>query len=279
MSLPPITLTTDFGTRDSYVAQMKGVILGIAPDAIIVDVTHDVPQGDVRQASWIVEQIADTFPAKSIHVIVIDPGVGSERRLVALEAKGQRFLVPDNGCLSEIVRHSRPERVTWLNRERFWRKPTSATFHGRDILAPTAAHWHRGCSSVEFGPEIGPGTLVLLPECEAKRDDRGWNGEVVAVDHFGNLITNLRSSALEDQGLEDCVVTIGTNEVLGIDRCYADRPEGSLVALFGSSGRLELAVRNGSAAALLDAGIGANVLVDLPESGEGHDSRDSGEAE
>lgn len=261
MTLPPITLTTDFGTRDSYVAQMKGVILGIVPNAVIVDVTHEVPQGDVRQASWILEQIFDVFPEDSVHIVVVDPGVGSERRLLALEARGQRFLAPDNGCLSEIVRSSGPGQAYWLNREHLWRKSVSSTFHGRDILAPIAAHWVRGSLPSEFCTEIALEELVILPACEATRETEGLSGEVVAVDHFGNLLTNIRVAAFGEVQLEDCVVTSGNTTVRGIDRFYSARPEGSLVALFGSSGRLEVAVRNGSAAAKLKIGVGMSVRV------------------
>jgi len=261
MTLPPITMTTDFGTRDSYVAQMKGVILGIVPNAVIVDVTHEVPQGDVRQASWVLEQISDVFPEDSVHIVVVDPGVGSERRLLALEARGQRFLAPDNGCLSEIVRQHSPDQAYWLNREHFWRKPVSATFHGRDILAPIAARWVRGSLPVEFCVEIDLDQLTVLPACEAIREADGLSGTVVAVDHFGNLLTNVRAAAFDEQRLEDCVVTVGAAQIRGIDRIYAARPEGALVALFGSTGRLEVAVRNGSAAAELNAGAGMTVHV------------------
>lgn len=261
MTLPPITLTTDFGTRDSYVAQMKGVIIGIAPNAVIVDVTHEVPQGDVRQASWVLEQVSDVFPEESIHVVVVDPGVGSGRRLVALEARGQRYLAPDNGCLSEIVRQHSPDQAYCLNREHFWRKPVSSTFHGRDILAPIAAHWLRGGLPSELCTEIALDELIILPACEAIRDAEGLSGEVVAVDHFGNLLTNIRAASFGEARLEDCVVTIGDSTIRGIDRFYAARPQGSLVALFGSSGRLEVAVRNGSAAAKLNIGVGLTVRV------------------
>ena len=260
----PITLTTDFGTRDSYVAQMKGVILGIHPEASLIDVTHEVPQGDVRQASWILEQIADAFPVNTIHVVVVDPGVGSNRQLVALESRGQRFLAPDNGILSEIVRQTSPMRAWRLDRESFWRKPTSTTFHGRDILAPTAAHWAHGRDPREFGTEIAPETLILLPACNAARNDEGWTSEIVAIDHFGNLLTSVRASDLGEACVDDCIVTIGDTQVRGIERFYASRAEGELIALFGSSGQLEVAVRNGSAAARLGLKVGAPVRVDVP---------------
>src|SRR5690349_1490470 len=139
-----ITLTTDFGERDSYVAQMKGVILAINSQAQIVDVTHAIGPQDVARGARIIEEIAGVYPAGSIHVAVVDPGVGSERALLAAEAAGQRFLAPDNGLLSPLFRRFGPERVHRLANERYWRRPVSATFHGRDILAPVAAHWSRG---------------------------------------------------------------------------------------------------------------------------------------
>jgi S-adenosylmethionine hydrolase len=261
----PITLTTDFGTRDAYVAQMKGVILGIVPDATIVDVTHELPQGDVRQGTWIVEQIAATFPARSLHVIVVDPGVGSDRRLVALEALGQRFLSPDNGLLSEVLRNEGPVRAWQLEHDRHWRKPVSHTFHGRDILAPTAAHWLLSDDAGAFGPEIDPATLVRIPESVPVRSPRGVRGEIVAIDRFGNLTTNIRAAELYAVDWSETRVNLGPATIRGVDGFYAAKPPGTLLALVGSSGRLEIAVSQGDAAAMLGATVGMEVAVEFRE--------------
>ncbi len=149
-----ITLTTDFGTHDSYVAQMKGAVLSINPAAQLVDVTHTIPPQNVARAAAVVAEITGVYPTGAIHLAVVDPGVGSSRALLAAEAAGQRFLAPDNGLLTVLFRRFVPTRLHRLSEDRFWRKPVSATFHGRDILGPVAAHWSRGADLSEFGPPV-----------------------------------------------------------------------------------------------------------------------------
>lgn len=256
-----ITLLTDFGRFDSYVAQMKGVILGMAPRATIVDATHEIPPGDIRLGALALDDMVDAFPPETIHVVVIDPGVGSRRALIGVEAAGQRFLAPDNGVLTEFLTRCAPRRLHQLTEVRFWRQPTSTTFHGRDILAPIAAHWVCGADLSEFGPPLAPERLIQLPAILPQREGATWRGEVVAVDHFGNLITNLRSDAIPELSRSNGIVTLGSHQIDGISRFYAERAPGSLVALIGSSNRLEVSVNGGSAARQLGIGRGATIRV------------------
>jgi S-adenosylmethionine hydrolase len=259
-----ITLTTDFGVGDSYVAQMKGVILTINPAVQIVDITHAIPPQDVARAATVIAEIAGAFPAGTIHVAVIDPGVGSDRALLAAEAAGQRFLAPDNGLLTPLFRSCPPVRLHRLENDRFWRKPVSATFHGRDVLAPVAAHLSRGTELAELGPAVDVATRVTLPVTGPQQVGRTLAGRVESVDTFGNLITNIREPDLPAGDHAGFRISIGSERIVGIHRTYADRPLQAVVALIGSSGRLEIAVNGGNAAAMLNLGRGAEVRLELP---------------
>jgi S-adenosyl-L-methionine hydrolase (adenosine-forming) len=256
-----VTLTTDFGSRDSYVAQMKGVILGIAPEVRIVDVTHAIPPQDVSRGAAVLEEIAAAFPAGTIHVAVIDPGVGSSRALVAAEAAGQRFLAPDNGLLAIVLRRFPPARVHRLTADRFWRKPVSATFHGRDILAPVAAHWSLGTDLAAFGPILDVAALATLAPDAPRRVGAAIVGRVESIDAFGNLISNVREADLPAGDRSAVTIGLGAREIIGINRCYSERPAGSLLALVGSSGKLEIAINDGNAAKELDVAPGTDVHI------------------
>jgi hypothetical protein len=257
-----ITLTTDFGSTDTYVAQMKGVILGINPGATIVDVTHAIPPQDVRRGAGVLCEIARAFPEGTIHVGVVDPGVGGSRALLAAQAVGQRFLAPDNGLLSLLFKSFPPEHVHRLQADRFWRKPVSATFHGRDVLAPVAAHWSRGTDIAEFGPSYDLRSLVTFPAEEPRRLGRSLVGQVESIDHFGNLITNIGDTDLPAGEGRALSIVIGDARIPGISHSYSDQPMGHLVALIGSSAHLEIAVNQGSAAMILSAGPGIEVRVE-----------------
>src|ERR1700685_2767838 len=201
--MPPIiTITTDFGLSDSYVAQMKGVILGISPQARLVDVTHQVPRQDCAAASAILADVVDAFPPGTIHLVVVDPGVGTKRRAVAVEtiaeakpggeASGPRFVAPDNGVLTDVLQRHRIRRAVRLSETRFWATDVSNTFHGRDIFAPVAAHWSTGVDLAEFGPPLML-PLIQLPVSRPTVHDGEIRGEIVRTDSFGNLITNIDS--------------------------------------------------------------------------------------
>ncbi len=261
--MPPIiTLTTDFGTIDSYVAQMKGVILAINPLAQIVDVTHHIPPQDVFRAASVVDEIAHVFPAGTIHVAVVDPGVGSSRAIVAAEAEEQRFIAPDNGLLGPVLARFPAKRVHRVSEESFWRRPVSATFHGRDIFAPVAAHWSRGTNLSQFGPSVEVTSLVSLPRPELRQEGAVLVGRIEAIDTFGNLITNIDRSQLAGRDDSSLTISVAGQTISSVDRCYADRPSGVILALVGSSGRLEIAVSGGNAAACLNAVKGMEVRVE-----------------
>lgn len=265
MTRPCISLLTDFGQQDSYVGQMKGVIASINPDAIVIDLSHSIAPQQVAQAAIMLADSVDSFPPGTIHVVVVDPGVGSARRAVAAEVGQQRFVCPDNGLLTLVLRHAEARRIVQLDQARWWRANVSSTFHGRDVFAPVAAAWSLGHDLMEFGPLHDQPLISLpLPECSVESpgdlEKSTVHGEVLAVDHFGNLITNIRRSAIprEAKGFQ---VEIGSSCLNGIVQCYADRPTGDTVALFGSSGRLEIAIVNGSAARQMQILPGEPVIV------------------
>lgn len=259
--MPPLlTITTDFGTTDSYVAQMKGVILAINPLAQIVDVTHQVPPQDVFRAALILDEISQVFPAGTIHVVVVDPGVGSSRAIVAAEAGVQRFLAPDNGLLGPVLSRFPARRVHRVSDESFWRQPVSATFHGRDIFAPVAAQWSLGTDLSRIGPAVDAASLVALPRYEPRHEGSVLVGRIESIDSFGNLTTNIDERHLAGRH-RALTISVAGARIGGVQRCYADCPAGDLLALVGSSGRLEIAVNGGNAAVRLNAVIGMEVRI------------------
>jgi len=260
MSKPIITLTTDFGMQGPYVGAMKGVILAINPEATIVDISHEVGPQAVREAAFCLAAAAGYYPPGTAHVVVVDPGVGTERRVICIEADGQYLIGPDNGVLSWAVRGASRVWAYELTERRYWRKQVSATFHGRDIMAPAAAHISLGVKPEQLGRPIED--WVRLPWPNVRRAGAAVYGEVLVVDRFGNLITNIARGDLAGFDLSKVTVRCGDCRVGSIRRTYGEVPEGELLALFGSTDLLELAVRNGSAADKLAAGPGAPVWVE-----------------
>ena len=266
--MPLITLTTDFGESDAYVAAVRGVILGLAPATTLVDITHAVEPGGVRQAAYILSTVLPYFPLDTVHVAVIDPGVGSARRPLAVRSPWGTLVGPDNGLLLtalDLVQNPPPDWRTQLtcvhlNKPQFWRPTISPTFHGRDIFAPVAAHLALGTAIETLGAIItdpitlDPVALVTLP-------DGSLAGEVMHVDRFGNLVTTVSADA---PGVRlvvgQTVVEVGGRTSL-LARTYSDVAIGDVVAYIGSSGRLEIAVRQGNAAARLGVGVGTQVRV------------------
>jgi S-adenosylmethionine hydrolase len=262
-----ITLTTDFGLADSYVGTMKGVIVSIAPEARLVDITHDISPQNTHQAAYIVQTFHDYFPAGTIHMVIVDPGVGSERRAIALGTPRAFFVAPDNGVLTYVWREALakwgPEacEVIELAEPRFWRSHISSTFHGRDIFAPVVAHLASGAPLGALGPRLPRLTEADLEQPAPGRTG-GLVGRIIHVDHFGNCITNIPPQHLEQAGLSDqIVVRIIDQRIAGLRRTFSDVPVGALIALIGSNDHLELAVRNGSAAQTLGVSIGDTVRV------------------
>lgn len=254
-----ITLTTDFGTADGYVGAMKGVILGLATGVHLVDISHDVPPQDVRHGSQVLATAVPFFPQGTIHVAVVDPGVGSARRGIAVQTPAAIFVGPDNGLFTPFL--DERSACVALTNPATHRQPVSATFHGRDIFAPVAAHLANGLALAELGPRVVD--PISLPVSKPRRlADGQQSAEVVHVDRFGNLITNLRLSEAHPlpQDLADIRIVI-KGQTLPLAYTYAGVPVGALVALVGSSGYLEIAVREGSAAERLGAGSGTPVEV------------------
>jgi hypothetical protein len=259
MQSPIITLTTDFGTCDPYVAAMKGVILTLNPTARIVDVLHQIPPQGIRQAALCVAAIHSYFPAGTIHVAVVDPGVGSERRLLCVSMHNHIFLAPDNGLLSWTARGASAIECFALTEQRFWRSRVSATFHGRDILAPVAAHLSRGVSPDQLGLRVHD--WVELPWPAPLRTRGQLRGEVLAIDCFGNLITNISKSDLVSQSGTGERMSCGGVSGIRIVQTYAAAAVSELVAVIGSMDLVEIAVRNGNAAERLGASAGIPVIV------------------
>jgi S-adenosyl-L-methionine hydrolase (adenosine-forming) len=252
MAAPILTLTTDFGTSSPFVAAMKGVILGINPDARLVDLSHAIPPFDLLHASFFLTEALPHFPPGTIHVVVVDPEVGTERDILLVEVADQRLLAPDNGCWTRL---GEPSRVLRVTERRFWRPSVSSTFHGRDVFAPVAAHLSLGVDPGELGPPAPRWRTLSVPSPTAHPN--GVAGEVVFVDHFGNLITNIRGDTLP----ASCRATIAGTEARRV-RTYADAAVGELVAVVSSGGMLEVAEVQGSAARRLSAGVGTPVRVD-----------------
>jgi S-adenosyl-L-methionine hydrolase (adenosine-forming) len=241
-----VTLTTDFGTADGYVGEMKGVVLTLAPDATIVDVTHDIPSQDVDSARMAVERMWRRFPPGTVHLVVVDPGVGSPRAALAVESR-ERFLVgPDNGVLSAALIESDARAV-----ELSVPADATATFHGRDLFAPVAALLARGDAIATLGKPATSPIMRRTPE-PVRRADGMIFGEVVAIDRFGNAITNLRG----EQGM----VLLGTRAI-AIRRAYADVEIGEALAVVGSGGAIEIAIRNDNAARALKLSRGDKVIL------------------
>jgi len=265
-----ITLTTDFGLGDPYVGVMKGVIDAIAPEARIVDLTHHIPPQDVIGGALAIEAAVPYFNEGTIHVGVIDPGVGTARRAIAIECAERFFVGPDNGLFNsafDLLRRDHPDapfRAREITNDSLFRRPVSATFHGRDIFAPTAAHLAAGLPLEEVGPSIEDPENALhrlsIPEPRHMSHAR-LIGCVIAIDRFGNLITNIRARHLPEGNRETLQARLGGVVMHGVHRTFGDVDPGEPVAYLGSSGRLEIAVRNGNAAETLDADLTAEIEV------------------
>ena len=252
-----MALLTDFGALDPYVGAMKGAILSVCPEATLVDLAHEVPRHDVLAGALTLDAAYRTFPAGTVFVAVVDPGVGSARRGLALQAGRHLFVGPDNGLFSIVLREHAEARVHALENARLFRSPVSPVFHGRDVFGPVAGHLAQGVPLEEVGPRIED--PVLLEPLEPRKLASGeWETSVLHVDRFGNLATSLSGRAVEGARAVEVVVGGAT---IPWARTYSDVPPGSPCALVGSSGRLEVAVREASASARLGVGKGSPVRV------------------
>ena len=254
-----LTLTTDFGARDAYVAAMKGIILHIDPTLHLVDVTHDIAPQDIMEAAFVLRNAFPYFPGGTVHLVVVDPGVGTARRAVALRKDGQVFVGPDNGLFSLLLDGAPPDDVVELDRPVFWRVPKpDPTFHGRDVFAPVAAHLAAGHPLTAVGSPIP--SLTPLHWALPVVDEQGVQGWVVHIDRFGNCITNIVRQALTPEARRvKCYV--GSTILPAIHRTYGDVASGEPLALFGSNGFLEIAVHAGNASELLGIRKGDTVKI------------------
>jgi len=256
-----ISLLTDFGLKDGYVGVMKGVIWGIAPQAQIADITHLIRPQNVLEGALALGRAAPYFPAGTVHLAVVDPGVGTERRPIAARLGEQAFVGPDNGLCTLLVDQARqagaPVQFIHLTQPRYWLPEISNVFHGRDIFSPVAAHLVNSVPLEALGVLIDDPQLLDLPK--AVRTERGWRGQVLWVDNFGNLSTNLTGEDLA--GMETVVVRIAGHEIHGLVKTFGERHMGELVAMFDSSDALSICIVNGDASAQL--GVQAGQMVEI----------------
>lgn len=254
--LPVITLMTDFGLKDGNVGVMKGVIAGIAPQAQVIDISHLIRPQNIFEAALILNRSAPYFPANSVHVVVVDPGVGTDRRPLAAQMGGQYYVGPDNGTitlwLERLESQGEESAFYHLDRPAYWLPQVSHVFHGRDIFAPVAAHLARGLPIWQLGTRfVSPARLALL---RPQKTPAGWRGEVIHIDHFGNLASNIRAEHLA--GRSPVKVSVGGVAIPDWVNTFGERPPGTLIALYGSTGNLIVAQVNGDAAGKLGAQVG-----------------------
>ncbi|MBV8810752.1 MAG: SAM-dependent chlorinase/fluorinase [Acidobacteriaceae bacterium] len=251
---PVITLTTDFGLMDHYAGTMKGIILSRCPDARIVDISHEIAPFSILEGAYTIAQSAPFFPSATVHVVVVDPGVGTARRPILARTRDHYFIAPDNGVLSLVL----PENAeTWEIANPAWRLPNaSETFHGRDIFAPAAAAIAIGLPAENAGPRLS--NVMTLPNLKPARTEHGWAGKIFSVDRFGNIITNLRSELIE---IHELSIECGRAVISEFRRTFGDAPPGLCFAYFGSSGYLEIGMNQGRAADRLSVQPGDDVTL------------------
>jgi S-adenosylmethionine hydrolase len=243
----PIALITDFGMADHFVGSMKAAILGVNPRAVIIDISHSIPPGDVMAAACTLLLCFRDFPKSTIFAVVVDPGVGSDRKAIVVKTGAHYFVGPDNGVLSlACERIGAPRIIRLLKNDKFFRKPISSTFHGRDIFGPVAAHLSYGASFEKFGPLRDSFISLGLPPVVA--DSKRIVGAVIAIDRFGNCITSIESSPLERLHGKKLSIAIKGSARIPFHSCYADVSKGRPLGIIGSSGFLELSINGGSAA-------------------------------
>ena len=256
-----ITLTTDFGLKDGFVGVMKGVIYGIVQDVHIIDLTHEISPQNVLEGAYIMGRSAPYFPEGTIHVGVIDPGVGTDRRPIAAKLGSQYFVGPDNGLFSFMLAQAEKENqevvVVHTDNPKYWLPEVSNVFHGRDIFSPVGAYLAKGVPLEELGTRIDD--PIRLELVEPQRAGDGWRGQILHIDHFGNIATNFKHEHLN--GMGPMVVRLCGAEIQGLVRTFGERPPGDLIALFGSTGNLVISVVNGDAASRLNAKPGDLVEV------------------
>lgn len=259
MQRPTIALLTDFGTRDHYAGVLKGVALSICPDATIVDLSHDLPAHDIPFAALELAATYKYFPAGTIFLVVVDPGVGTSRRGLAAEAGDWKFVAPDNGVLTEVFHEVAPKKVVELTERKYARPTVSRTFEGRDRFAPAAAWLAKGIQLPALGRPVSDYRVLELPRPVA--DEAQLSGEVVRIDRFGNVVTNIDRKTAEKFATGPMQITVGAHSIARLVSTYSDLAEDELGALFGSTDHLEFATHAASAAEVLGVKVGDAVVV------------------
>lgn len=256
-----VTLTTDFGLQDYYVSAMKAVMLGIAPEVRLVDISHEVPDQDIMAGSWVLQNSAPLFPSNSVHLVVIDPGVGTDRNPIALKVDDQYYVGPDNGIFSLLTEDKEFEAVRLTNSD-YWHTKRSNTFHGRDIFAPVAAHLSNGVPLNELGEPLNE--LKTYRWASPIADKDGLQGWIIHIDKFGNLVSNLKESLIEDViGDQSVKIYVGNMILDELLPTFGSVPEGEPVAYIGSSGMLEVGINKGDAAEMMSVKKGAPISLVL----------------
>ncbi|MDI6797044.1 MAG: SAM-dependent chlorinase/fluorinase [Desulfatibacillaceae bacterium] len=258
-----ITLLTDFGLTDEFAGVMKGVILGICPQARVVDLSHGIEPGGIYQAGLMLAASYPYFPLGTVHCAVVDSGVGSKRKIIAASHGGHFFVAPDNGLLALALADNPPQSAVIVENSAYFLNPVSATFHGRDIFAPVAAYLAKGVALKDLGPAIDWQEVMSLPFSRASVEKGKIIGSIVAADRFGNLISNVSAkdlrSLVEHTRATNLEFNLSGKTIFGLSRCYSDAAHQSPVAVIGSRGYLEIAVRNGSAQKFFGAKPGAEI--------------------
>jgi S-adenosylmethionine hydrolase len=256
--LPVITLLTDFGTADYFVGAVKGAILSVNPGAVIADITHEIPPQDLEAGAFTLLASYATFPARTIHVAVVDPGVGSTRRPIIVSAGDYVFVGPDNGIFTYIYDREPAHQVFHVTAEKYFRQPTSTTFHGRDIFAPVAAALSKGVKPKAFGPEITDAVRLNTPLLPVVQENGNIEGRIIHIDRFGNCITNLTRDLLGD---EHGTLFVKEKPINNFRKFFGEDSSSELFAIWGSAGFLEISVNGGSAALTLGAKRGEAVIL------------------
>ena len=265
MTRPIITLTTDFGSNDHFVGTMKGVILDIVPDAQIVDICHSVQAFDVLDGALTISQAYSYFPNRTVHVVIVDPGVGTARRPILASCDKYHFVAPDNGVLSLVYAREARMHVRHITSEHYFLQPVSNTFHARDIFSPVAAYLAKEVDSLKFGEEVEDYVRFTAPKPKAVEANR-LRGVVLKIDRFGNIVTNITpqdAPALFAAGAKGFKIVVGSREITEIHNAYAEGGPGEVFGILGSMGFLEIAANRGAAAQLTGAGKGTEVSVIL----------------
>jgi S-adenosylmethionine hydrolase len=261
-----ITLTTDFGLTEHYVGAMKGVIQSIHPSVTMVDITNAVQSYDILDGALAISQAYHYFPKDTVHLVVVDPGVGGPRRPIVVSTGMYQFVAPDNGVLSLVYEREERVSVRHITSEHYFHQPVSNTFHGRDIFAPVAAYLSKGVDFAKFGEEITDYVRFLGPKPKPAGPN-AWKAVVLKADKFGNLVTNITPNDIPELfngSAQSFKITVGKAEITQLCDSYSQRPPGEIFALLGSSGYLEISANKGSASRLTGADKGSEVSVTLP---------------